>query len=96
MGSRGTRRRLSRTRNNTNNIEISVFRAPGNTCLRKLIPWEALASVLEFFLFYSTTLVSHVILLLSSVTEKKMYILILKCERRNAFEVCTRATKPSP
>lgn len=25
-----------------------------------------------------------------------MYILILKCERRNAFEVCARVTKPSP
>lgn len=32
------------------------------------------------FLFYSTPSLSHVILFHGSVTEKKMYILILKCE----------------
>lgn len=83
-------------RNNTNNTEISVSSALGNTCLRKLIPWEVLVSVLEFFLFYSTTSVSHAILFQCSDSEKKMYFLILKCERQNAFEVCARATKLNP
>lgn len=48
------------------------------------------------FLFYSTPSLSHVILFHGSVTEKKMYILILKCEFWNIFEVCVDATKLNP